>query len=787
MGKNNNKNIPPFVVVKVKNSLSKIDYENKSVAWVANRIKEATGGSVTQNNIIAALHQLKESGVIKIEKDVVLKSQSQQTGIYHYINRASGIIVTDQGKTKQVFNERGLDLVDGAKVSFVVDTQGRAVITEVEAKSKVLVGTVDYDENGALMFYPLESNDIKIAESKRCRPFVVVGGNGEQIKSAIGKRVTVETLGFNGSEGVCKIRKVFGKIGNPIAEFNAIADEAGVVMERCEQSHRELEQIPTEVDINSINLTNEEGKPLTPTSKDENKPNYVDLRGKMFCTIDPIDCQDMDDSVYTEIDKDGNFVTYAAIADVTEYVHPGMSLWEEAKQQGFTLYIPGSAFDMLPHELAAGICSLNPNVDRLTMCVKSVIDAKTGKRIPEQTQIMHAVINSKRKFSYNEVQAQFDKLGESEIKKIYQSMLTRAKAFKTKVEPTNLTETLVLNKMVADAVWINFNSRNNLKLSPDKETQFILNKDKKDVIGVEEKPHIPSMSLIEALMINANECVAEYTTTNGLNSLYRVHGEPNDFKVGRLRSYLEYFKIPFNGSVNNPSLQSIIDYAKGKPYEESINYIIKTMLDRAKYSAFPHPTDTEGNIKEDALCHNALQSERYTHFTSGIRRMCDLYVQYAIKQHLRHGKNFFDNEEVVCFGPKLSAREKAIDDADQKANDIAGAIYMEKHINDIVEGRVCSISESRVVFETKENLRIEIPMLTIGLDKTHVKNEGVALVDNSGQEVFKLGDTIKAKVCGADRVTGSVYANLDLTKTYTNTYLPNADVITNPVSKPKRT
>lgn len=764
--KKQNKNLSPYVIVKVKNELLKINYQGQSVDWVANQIRKQLGTSLSLNNIKSALNQLVANKVISVNGGVIVdNSQNEQTGTYYPFNRAIGKIVTSDGKEIKVKNNKGAQLVEGTKVSFVTNSDGEVIITKYESNTKkTMAGTIAFDDKGTLMFYPQSTGTMG-----KIKPLIVLDDKkSEIVKQAIGKRVTVEVPSFKGGEDVCKIKRVFGKIGNPLTEFNALADEAGVVMERSEKAIKELEKIPTEVDINLVNLTDENHNPLNPETYDDKKPDYVDLRGKMFATIDPDDCQDMDDSVYTEIDEDGNFVTYAAIADVTEYVHPGMALWEEAKQQGFTLYVPGSAFDMLPHELAAGICSLNPNVDRLTMCVKSVIDRKTGKRIPQKSEIMHAVINSKRKFSYNEVQAKLDELGDKGVKRIYAEMLTRAKSNGTKVEPTSLIEAIVLNKMVSDAVWVNFDSRSNLKLASDKETKFIFNDNMTDVIGIQEKPHIDSMSLIEALMINANECVAEYTINNNLNSLYRVHGEPNGFKVDKLKNYLEYFKIPFDGSVSNASLQKVIDAAVGKPYEESINYIIKTMLDRAKYSSVPHPTDDDGTVREDLLCHNALQSEYYSHFTSGIRRFCDLIAQYGIKQHLRGRGNTFDDEEVANLGPFLSGREKTIDDADQKANDIAGAIYMEKHINDVVDGTVALISDARVVVETKENLRIEVPVVEIAGGKAKVKNEGVALVNEQGTEIFKLGDTITIKVNGADRVEGKIYGSTDLTKTYKN-------------------
>ena len=331
--KKQNKGLSPFVVVKVKNALLSIDYMGKGIDSVANSIRKKLNNSVSLNNIKSALNSLEISGVIKTNKGVIGdNSNNEQSGTYYPFNRAMGKIVTDNGKEIMVRNNQGTQLLEGARVSFVTNASGEVIITKTESKTKkVLVGTIEYDNNGTLLFYPQSTGIIKP------KTLVVLDDKkSELVKNAIGNRVTVEIPSFKGGEDVCHIRKVFGKIGNPLAEFNALADEAGVIMQRSEKAIKELEYIPTEVDVNSINLTDENNNPLNPQTFDSKKPSYVDLREKMFATIDPDDCQDMDDSVYTEIDKDGNLVTYAAIADVTEYVHPGMALWEEAKQQGFT-------------------------------------------------------------------------------------------------------------------------------------------------------------------------------------------------------------------------------------------------------------------------------------------------------------------------------------------------------------------------------------------------------------------------------------------------------------------
>ena len=754
--------------------LRKINYVGLDSVEVAQLISNKS--NFTKNRAMSVINALISDGILSTQgkRFVAHNDQKELTGTYHPGKGQFGYIIpTGGGQPLKTKSLPSAHLTNDAQVTYMITNKGDVVILKAQSvKNDPLVGIVDFDENGTLMFYPQQEGKFQR------NPLIVLNSkNSEIVKNAIGKRVTVEVPLYQGGEDCCTIRNVFAEIGNPTSEFNAQADKAGVIMQRSVEAIKQLETIPTTVDLNTLNLTDENGTPKNPDTFDASKPSYVDLRDKMFCTIDPDDCKDMDDSVYTEIDENGNFVTYAAIADVTEYIKPNSPLWKEAQEQGFTLYVPGSAYDMLPHELAAGICSLNPNVDRLTMCVKSVVDPKTGKRIPEQTKVFHAVINSKRKFSYNEVQAELDRLGEAGLKYNYAKFKSNAQTHKTVFEPKTLTEAIILNKMVSDTLWKEFNGRNNLKLSPDKETKFIFNEDLTKVLSIEDKPHIPSMELIEALMINANECVAEYTLKNKINSLYRVHGEPNTFKVEKLKSYLSYCNIPFNGQVDNSSLQQVINASKNTPYEETVNFIIKRMLDRAEYSYVPHPTNEDGEILHEAKCHNALQSDAYSHFTSGIRRFSDLVAQYAIKQHLRGKGNYFSDEVVQNLGPHLVAREKAIEDADIKCNEIAGAMYMLNHINDIVDGKVSLISETRVVLETKENLHIEVPTLSFAGGEAKVKNDGFALVDAAGKEIFKLGDVTTVKICGADVSEGKIYANPDLQKTYTNQFALDAQTL----------
>ncbi len=742
---------------------------------------------ITGNKARDALQGLQEEGFITIVGGKVLNSKSS-VGTFFFLNPKQGgqIVAKGQDKPLIVPAEYCGNYVSGSTVNFIVNENGQAMITGLVsvsdttpngikvAPNKILAGMIVQNDNGDFEFMPRH----KAGQS--VKPLIVLSSDKKQLREMLGKIVTVTVNNFVGGEDTCVVRKVYGLVGSPMAEMRALAESAGVILERSDRAIEEMQHIPSEVDYSKINLVHANGTPIDPAMYDGSKPDYIDLRDKLFTTIDPADCQDMDDAVYTEIDENGNYVTYAAIADVTEYVRPGMALWNEAMQQGFTLYVPGSAFDMLPHdELAAGICSLNPNVDRLTLCMKSVIDPATGERIG--SEIVQAVINSKQKLSYNLAQQKFDEWGDAEIDRIYAQMVARAKREGKVIEPATIDESLVLNKKVADAIWKFYNSRSTLKLADDQEIQFVLSEDKTDVLDLEPRIHLPSMELIEALMINANEVAAEFSQKHHLNTLYRVHGEPGDFKAERLRSFMECLGVSFNGDVSNTSLQRLIDQVTGQDYEAAAKHVIKTSLDKAKYSYIPHPTDASGEVREDLLCHNALSSPLYLHITAGIRRDCDLIAQHAIKEFINHGRVAFSEDYVKECGLHLSSRETAIDNADALAQDICAAIYAEKHINDIVEGKVRVITDRCIVIETPKRIKIEIPVEDFA-EKYSIPPSRVALMSN-GKVILTLGDTVKAKISGADRVEGKVYASTHMEKTYTNPYEYNPE---NPLASVER-
>lgn len=752
-----------------------------SIEAIALRIeKELKNPAIKRKRIEKEIETLINTGQLNRTKvagknsHVITFSANTKEGTLFVVGKNEGGYIIPFGTNKRIPIPIDVcrDYSNGDTVSFLTNKLGEISISKripnngktnvglPVSNSKVITGYVFKNENGHYEFFA--------QDKKRFPNTFVVTNNLKSFGALEGCIVAAELTTF-GTDGIVAVKDVIGRIGDPLPETNALAMSAGINLQPNPKIEEELKYIPTQVDASNYNYTDINGKCLN-GKFDPKKPDYVDLRDKMFTTIDPFDCRDMDDSVYTELDEDGNFVTYSAIADVTEFIKPGSELWNSALRQGFTLYTPYDAYAMLPKVLSHGILSLNPGEDRLTLCAKTVIDKQTGKRIPEKTQIIHAVINSKNKFSYNEVQNIMDS---NNLESIVAQLQTKVKNGEI-LEPSNLLECVALNKVCSDKIWEGFNNRDILSINRNDEKQFVLSEDGTKVLDITPKEHLKSMSLIEALMINTNEAIAEYTRDNKLNSIYRVHDQPNMEKVERLKEMMRVLEIDFNGNGGNSNLQKLINSVKGQPLEDTVKEFVLRTQSKAKYSNKPYPTDVFGNDKTECACHSALSSECYTHFTSGIRRMSDLIVQYEIKEHLRHHKQPFSEEYVAQVATLVSSLEITIEDAERKINDLYVAIWAEDHINDVMTGKIAAYNGNNVILENEEKgIRVFVPLQEI-CENGHLDDMGIGIYNEKGEIVKKLCDKVDFKISGADRVGRIVYGSTDLTKTYKNEYSPEA-------------
>lgn len=321
--------------------------------------------------------------------------------------------------------------------------------------------------------------------------------------------------------------------------------------------------------------------------------NREDWRGRLVFTIDPYDAKDFDDAICVEKTKSG-WRLAVHIADVSYYVKPDSELDKEALARGNSTYLVDRVLPMLPEELCNDICSLKPNVDRLTKCAVMEID-HTGNLT--KWYLSNAVIHSKKRFSYEEAQEILD--------------ANRAE---------ESTEEAVIEawKMAKKLREKRF-SNGSLDLEFD-EVKVILD-DKYTPIRVDKVTHSASHQLIEECMLAANEAVARSLKGNRKNSVYRIHEEPAFDKLEEFTELARAHGFEPGDLSNKAHVQSLIADIKGHPSEQAIKIGLLKSLKRAAYSVEP-------------LGHYGLGKQDYCHFTSPIRRYADLVVHRGIQSLL---------------------------------------------------------------------------------------------------------------------------------------------------------
>lgn len=365
--------------------------------------------------------------------------------------------------------------------------------------------------------------------------------------------------------------RMVGERFDPLGEMAIAQAEYNLPVEFPEATLAEAESLGEEVDAKSLK-------------------KRVDLRDIPFVTIDGEDARDFDDAVYATRQGEG-WRLLVAIADVSHYVKPGSALDAEAQKRGTSVYFPATVVPMLPEALSNGLCSLNPEVDRLTMVCDAMLD-KEGQVIAYQ--FYPAVIHSHARLTYTLVwdALQGDKAAKAKLG--------------DRLEDIECLYALSKARLVLRA------ARHALDFDTT-ETKAILD-DQGHITGFEERRINDANRLIEECMLIANVCAAEFVLKSKRETLFRVHDKPSADKIDALNSLLSTFKV---GKVDDSpeSLCEAINNTKDKPFLQT--QILRSMA-RACYSP-------------DNVGHFGLQFEAYAHFTSPIRRYPDLLLHRTIK------------------------------------------------------------------------------------------------------------------------------------------------------------
>lgn len=348
-------------------------------------------------------------------------------------------------------------------------------------------------------------------------------------------------------------------------------------------------------------------------------PDRVDLTHLPFCTIDPPSAKDHDDAIY--YDKENNAI-YVAIADVSEYVYLNGNIDKEAKERGFSIYFPHKAVPMLPRELSENICSLKENEDRLAFIFKITFD-KNNEVIREE--LFEGIINSKRKYSYDKVdeflEGKFDGLDDVD-KEILDWLIPLWEKIK-----------YIRQKRLKNG--LEFES-DEIRMSLDKDGNI------KEVMFEKETP---SHKLIEDCMLLANKAAAKMIDFG----IFRVHEKPSQNSLDEL--YSELAALGINVNVDEKNFVKVIEDIQAQAKEMGIKKYVDKLIIRSQQQA-----------RYEAACtpHFALGFDRYTHFTSPIRRYSDLILHRILKATIKNDKKVLDYilRNVEALVVKLSELER---------------------------------------------------------------------------------------------------------------------------------
>ncbi|MDK7279889.1 ribonuclease R [Haemophilus seminalis] len=464
-------------------------------------------------------------------------------------------------------------------------------------------------------------------------------------------------------------------------------------------------------------------KKFTEEVPEEAKKGRVDLRNLPLVTIDGEDARDFDDAVYCEKHGKG-WKLWVAIADVSYYVRLRSTLDVEAHNRGNSVYFPNRVVPMLPEILSNGLCSLNPQVDRLCMVCEMQISAK-GKLT--DYRFYEAVMNSHARLTYTKVAKMLE--GDEELRTRYSSLVPHLE------DLYKLYQALLGARHQRGA--IDFETI---------ETKFIFNAMGR-IERIEPVVRNDAHKIIEECMILANIAAANFMEKHKEPALYRIHATPSEEKLTSFRTFLSEFGLTLEGGLKptTKDYAALLEKVKERPAHELIQTMLLRSLSQAVYHA-------------DNIGHFGLALEEYAHFTSPIRRYPDLTLHRGIKYLLAKeqgakrkttdtGGYHYSFDEMDLLGNHCSMTERRADDATREVADWLKCEYMQDHVGGEFSGVISSVTGFGL-FVRLDDLFIDglVHISTLENDYYQFDAAKQRLIgENSGMQ-YRLGDKVRIKV-----------------------------------------
>jgi len=581
-----------------------------------------------------------------------------------------------------------------------VDRRGRlegAVISVFERANQFIVGRLFIDSGVAVV----------VADNKRITQDILIPDNaiGDAASGQIVKVEIVEQPTFK--------RQPIGKVVDVLGDHMSPGMEVDIAIHNYGLPHEFPENVLADADKWGDSVRNQD------------KQGRVDLRSVPLVTIDGEDARDFDDAVYCEpIDnkKNSGWRLLVAIAEVAHYVQINSALDKEAYDRATSVYFPGRVIPMLPENLSNGLCSLNPDVDRLCLVCEMNISAQG--EIEDYT-FYEAVIKSHARLTYTQVA---DAIVERKA-----DALKAVGALLPHLEDLHAMYKK-MDKARQKRGAIDFDTT---------ETKFEFTDDMR-IKNIHPLLRNDAHKIIEECMIAANICAARFISRNRLPGLYRVHEAPDDEKLEELRGFLSDLGLRLGAPSRKISPR---DYAKLSSSIKSREdlHLIQTLMLRSMQQAVYHP---------DNVGHFGLALKHYAHFTSPIRRYPDLLVHRAIKHIVQKRKKRefpYDQNTMITFGEHCSTNERRADEATRDAEFAMKCEYMLDKVGTEFTARVTGVVSFGLFVELDEYY-VEGLIHITSLPKDYYDFDPIShrLVGENRGMVFRLSDKVNVRLANVD-------------------------------------
>ncbi|EGQ1613090.1 ribonuclease R [Staphylococcus pseudintermedius] len=686
------------------------DYEPMSVSDFQDALGLSSADSF--RDLIKILVELEQTGMVTRTKQDRYQKQQQKTnsglvrGTLSQNKKGFAFLRPDDQEMEDIF-------IPPTKINRAMD--GDVVLVEVKKsrgdfRKGKFEGEVKAIESHSIKqvvgtFSEARHFGFVVPDDKRIMQDIFVP-KGQELGAVEGHKVLVQITqysdGTNSPEG--QISAILGHKNDPGVDILSIIYQHGIEIEFPDDVLKEAENVPETI------------------QPDELKGRR-DLRDELTITIDGADAKDLDDAIAVKKLDNGNTELTVSIADVSYYVTEGSALDREAYDRATSVYLVDRVIPMIPHRLSNGICSLNPEVDRLAMSCRMEIDAQ-GQVVKHE--IFESVIHSNARMTYDAV-----------------NRIITDKDAVTRVQYPEIVPMLDLAQTLSQQLIAMRKKRGEIDFDI-KEAKVIVNEEgiPKEVVTRERGE---GERLIESFMLIANETVAEHFNQMEVPFIYRIHEQPKSERLRQFFDFITNFGIMVKGTgedIHPSTLQNIHEEIAGRPEDMVISTMMLRSMQQARYDA-------------DNLGHFGLAADYYTHFTSPIRRYPDLIVHRLVRKYLieksMDGRAMHEWEEKLPqIAEHTSNRERRAIDAERDTDELKKAEFMIQHIGDEFEGVISSVANFGMFVELPNTIEGMVNMQNMSDDYYHFDERQMALIGERKAKVYRIGDVVKVKVIHVD-------------------------------------